>query len=884
MALIEHALIITVNRRLAREMSEQYSDQKIAAGQQVWETPEILPWSSWLNSLWRQTLNTPSENPPFLLLNKLQARAIWEAILRASEAANGLLQIGETTRAAMEAWRLIHEYDLNLKEVKALFSDQNVDTRTFYEWASAYQQKLKENNWIDQALMPVKLFEQFEADQLSIPEQVLMAGFDELTPQQIRLINLLMSKKCSVLTHQPESKSAKVSQLTCKDFEHELQFSAARARYLLEQNPQATVGIVVPDLHKRKIQIQAVFEDILIPDRIFPGSETTSPFNISLGDSLTSFAVIKTALQILTAANERLSLEELSRLIRSPFIGGSESELSKRSLLDAQLRQFGDDSIGLSLVIREASDEESNRYCPLLVEALQKLQAVAEEADLTKNRSIVEWVELFDMILESMAWPGERQVSSVEYQTIESWRSAREQCVSLDMVSKQMKYSSALQHLRKTASEQTFQAEGSDVPIQILGVLEAAGLEFDHMMVLGMTDEQWPAKPAPNPFLPLQLQRQKKMTHATAEVELQSARVMTDRLLESAPEIIFMYPNQQADQALRPSPLIKDFPKIEIEDIAISPVVDLRQKIMKESSLEKLIDSKAKPLPDNVVWNGGVGIFKDQAACPFRAFVRHRLRSHPLGMAESGLNPAERGSLVHDALEILWKALQTHDRLIKISPERLREVIRSSVEVALKEFHSGKTVLQETQFQSLEIDRLEKLLTEWLDVERQREPFSVIACEEEMELHLGGISVKTRVDRIDQLEGGELALIDYKTGDVSTKSWEGERPDEPQLPVYAVGMRETPKAILFAKVKKGEQTFVGLSDDLNIGKIQENWNEMILVWRENLEKLAGEFVHGNALVDPKDSSTCQYCTYQSLCRIDEVREFSDSMSNVVENQ
>lgn len=871
MPLLEHQLIITINRRLARELTRQYTASQIATGKQVWESPTILPWTSWLNSLWRQELDQVSETP-LLLLNNIQSRVIWEGVIRYSSAADGLLQVGETTRVAMEAWRLLHDHDLKFDQIKTLLTEHNLDAQAFCEWAAAYQDRLKYKHWIDQAMLASKLIEQLESGSLAAPDQLLLAGFDELSPVQQRLFNLLSAKGCRIETHQSEQRSSNVVRLSCTDAEHELQLIASRVRFLLEQNPAFRIGVIVPDLHKRKAQIEAVFEDILIPEAVLFGSlqtsESTRPFNISLGDPLTSFAVIKTVLLILTSATGRLPLEDLSRLIRSPYINGGESEVASRSLLDAQLRQYGDDSLGLSLVIKEASSEETIWYCPVLSEILSKTHSLIEESEILDKRTIVEWIKLFDAILESMGWP-DRSLSSEEFQTLESWRSVREQCVALETVTREMTYTTALQHLRKIATDQTFQPETiSEVPVQIMGMLEATGLEFDHLLVLGMTDDQWPGKPSPNPFLPLKLQRDKKMPHATAEAELTFARSMTERLLQSAPEIIFSYPMQEADQELRTSPLIKALS--EKQDIEISQIPDYRKQMRSEVTLEKLADNQARQLPENVIWKGGTGIFKDQAACPFRAYVRHRLKAQPLGIAEPGLNPAERGSLVHDALEILWGKLETQEKLKQLSTDQIKKEIRDSVETALKDFHSGKSVIREAEFQSLEIDRLEKLLTEWLNVERSREPFAVAAREQDMKLTLGGISVKTRVDRIDKLDGGELALIDYKTGDVSIKSWESDRPDEPQLPLYAVSMKEMPEAVLFAKVKKGDQNFTGLSNDLDVGKDYEDWDQLITDWRATLENLAGQFVRGEALVDPKDNTTCQYCTYQSLCRIDEI--------------
>ena len=46
-------------------------------------------------------------------------------------------------------------------------------------------------------------------------------------------------------------------------------------------------------------------------------------------------------------------------------------------------------------------------------------------------------------------------------------------------------------------------------------------------------------------------------------------------------------------------------------------------------------------------------------------------------------------------------------------------------------------------------------------------------------------SFKVRIDRVDRLADDARVLIDYKTG-AATTDWRGDRPDNPQLPIYAL--------------------------------------------------------------------------------------------------
>src|SRR3546814_2928165 len=81
---------------------------------------------------------------------------------------------------------------------------------------------------------------------------------------------------------------------------------------------------------------------------------------------------------------------------------------------------------------------------------------------------------------------------------------------------------------------------------------------------------------------------------------------------------------------------------------------------------------------------------------------------------------------------------------------------------------------------------------EWLALERKREPFWVRDVEQEYTWLHGPLELKLRLDRIDELGDGRLALIDYKSGNgnIDPKpDWMRARPVGLQLPFYAAVLR-----------------------------------------------------------------------------------------------
>jgi RecB family exonuclease len=172
---------------------------------------------------------------------------------------------------------------------------------------------------------------------------------------------------------------------------------------------------------------------------------------------------------------------------------------------------------------------------------------------------------------------------------------------------------------------------------------------------------------------------------------------------------------------------------------------------------------------------------------------------------------------------------------------------------------------------SLERQRLAKLAREWLEVERDREPFEVVAMEDKRKLSVAGLEINGRIDRLDRLASGGHALIDYKAGRPTPNDWMGERPDDPQLPLYALNAAEDVAALAFAKLKTGEMRYMGFSrikDALPKVAAAKDWTALVAGWNGELEALGAGFAAGEARVDPKKMlQTCRTCDLQPLCRV-----------------
>ncbi len=106
--------VVTGNKRLANMTLQAFEQEAITKGQEAWLTPDILPWSAWLQRSWENVVVTKGSDTPELLLTSQQENRVWEDIIRETAAEQPLLEIAGTVRHVQQAWQLILSWQLPL--------------------------------------------------------------------------------------------------------------------------------------------------------------------------------------------------------------------------------------------------------------------------------------------------------------------------------------------------------------------------------------------------------------------------------------------------------------------------------------------------------------------------------------------------------------------------------------------------------------------------------------------------------------------------------------------------------------------------------------------------------------------------------------------------
>ncbi|EQD70828.1 DNA repair protein, predicted [mine drainage metagenome] len=659
------------------------------------------------------------------------------------------------------------------------------------------------------------------------------------------------------------------------DREGELYAAAHFARQCLLENPNQRIGVIVIGLERLRARVRAIFDDVLAPPRLVQREGIGErPYNLSLGEPLRNYPVVEAALDILDRAGVARSSVGLSRLLRSPYWGDPAQDGPLRFACDCAWRERGrNGGAGWDLPL-------SPELCPKsFLRAWEQSGTRLSASGLDQAQPLSHWISLWSGLLKDFGWPGARLLDSVEYQAHAAWSEVLEEVARLAALPRRWYFSDFRLFVTEALGERLFQPETPPSPIEVLGPLETAGLHFDRTWVVGAEAQTWPPEPHPHPFLPYALQRQRQLPHASSMREFQFNERLLARWRESTTEIVVSFTRREDDRDLDPSPLLANWP-------------DPKPGPMGRSGFRRQASSQGPPLAavpftepvalgsDEI--RGGIRFLKDQAACPFQGFAAHRLRGDILPPWRLPFDAHARGLLLHAMLERVWNALRVY-RPDQWDWERVRDSIAHAVDAALDEEPAAGPLTRMLR-QTLRPSFIEWIETWFREHESTRREAFEIMTEQRATVTLAGLRLHCRADRIECRPDGALVIVDYKTGQPPpARRWMGERPLEPQLPVYALAWPRA-RALLVASLKPGRMGYTGVAEQADflpdpkpIEAIPD-WKAQMAHWREALENLVREIQRGRNDLDPHGDPDppCERCAYPALCRLQETRISGES--------
>ena len=872
--------VLSVNNRLTRSIVAKFA-QGLGPPQSVAEIPLIMPWSSWLPWLLQQASFENLDALPSVVLDNFASQALWVEVIGILEFGDAsLLDVNQAAQAAQQADTLIDEWRLQVRPEEA-----TEEFERFSLWRDAYRARLHAIDALDANTLIDRALTLIQTQLVQLPERVVLAGFTEFSARMSRVLDALIKAEVQVLRlHDQRNPAVQPTAISLDSPQDEWLAAALWARQALSTSPAGKFAIIAVGLQADAAHARRTLDAVLTPEK------AGYTYNLAVGPSLAEWSFGRALLAWLRtftvfARGQSATPKELAQALLAGCCAGGQAERGARALIDAGWRRKQDVLVTLADWRHQLSSlSELGPAWQLAFEAWQ--------AD-TSHTDCATWVLRIKRCLGLLGFPGGQTQTTTQYQLSEALDQMLGGFARLDPVLGDIDANTALAWLDRLARSTVFQPQrDSNARLDVLGLLEAEGGQWDGVWIVGMSDEAMPAAPKPNPFIPIASLQRGNAPRATPARELEWAHKLYQHLLTSAPNIIVSVALHDGERELRASPFI---PK----PVRADRPMAFWQRSITPLELESLLCDRAPTVLQQEVISGGTSLLETQAKNPLWAFLRYRL--HASGLQPYAILPPNtlRGDFIHGILENFWRGVPDQSSLLALIENGALHttLVEIANAVAQQELAQLSEVLRQ-----LEIVRAVPLIADWLVLEASRAPFTVTEVESESRLDFGAFHLKMKLDRVDEIEGGAKVVLDYKSSASLknvTKDWNHTRPVNLQLPAYVSLLlaRPTPPDIaalllvqIHAKQDHGQsggkaakgiaglaQFDIGLKGlpvfDAEKDCLGEDWRSALNKLDKLVRDLGLEFAQGVTVNESWRLDDLKYCDVKPLLRFfDEIED------------
>ena len=842
--------LLAPNTELAAALFDWVERQHLALGHEIWPTPRIRDFSGWLRERYAERQLLDASLPR--CLNDVEERELWRSVILESDGGAELLEPNGAAQSARRARRAVIDYGIPLQKLADYATEESL---AFLDWNRRFEARCRELHCIapDQLL----------ASAPTVPGLVWIES-----PIWRPVVRRWLDSSAIAMLPPPRAVSAAPPRaVAAASPAAELAAIAEWAAGYLRATPDFRAWICIPDLNLRRAEVADAFDAVLAPQRfLLTDADVPAPYAVAGGTPLADYPPVRAALAALAATTGMLSFEAVSDLLRMPQLHFSATDAAAAAQLDVELRSRGPSEADLAdwLLLAETLGAPA-------MSALKYLRAFLTTLDSARGAHFLsQWVTLWIAAFEAGPWVLRQRWSSTEFQAAERFRELLASLATGDALFGKQGSVAAIRILSRAAADTAFQPQTGIPAIWVSAQIMDPWLTYDGLWLAGCSEDRWPPPLDPIALLPVKLQRDYGVIPADIEAQLQLAEDLQARWLLRAGNCVFSCADTSDGRPTTPSPLLP----VSSEPVSSSPQPHWHAQALHAPPLEVLRDDAAPAFAVDVERTRGVSTLRAQSRCAFRGYAEGRLLTDRLEKPVPGFNLRERGELVHHALEYLWGQLKGSAGLAAMTSEPLEALVANSVSRALAKQCEQRD--PGARWRRREHPRMTALLNKWLAIERLREPFTVEQLEQGAQIaHHGGLDFRVRIDRVDRLLDGGRVLIDYKTGNVSP-DWRGDRPDNPQLPVYALLRPDALVAVAYGMVNAGECGFVAEHSRPKVFKPSRrmpssmegmpDFPSLIALWSERIEVIAAQFAAGHAEVSPT-LRACSTCNLQPLCRI-----------------
>ncbi len=852
-------VVITATERQTRYLRNHWHAFVAAQGGSV-SAPTITSYTTFCQSVWQQAIAAGEQLPA--VLPRHVERSLWlqtfnqrwlanttEIVeIRGKEISRMLLDTIVIANRMFHVWQLRHHH-------------YSTEYEVFYNWQRAFQNAATSLDVIDAAAMQSKLAKlcQYCPD----VDQVIWYGFNELTTVQQQL-----KQRWDGVTHQScpfwpaHTPLASIALQPCENNSVELENAAHWAQRMVQQYPSASVAVICDSLTQQWDALHYQFSKCFDAEcnAYEQWSAAKHVFAFSAGKPLAQQPPISIAISLLQL-NTSSRCSDITPLWTSPYLQHYSSWQRQRHHAVKELNAHAWENAAQWL-------RNNNNSDPLLAAFSQ---GISQTSLATAQQNADGWMHYISKTLAIFGWMDGVVATSHEYQQLEQWHTMLAQLRALNVLG-DISWDDFFHQFLDTCNTTMYQPERHDAQISILGMREALGLQFDHMLILTMQDHTFPPQPVSNPFIPAHELQRAVVTNGSVASCVQTAEQILISLRSQCQHIVASYVTKIDEIPSKPSRLIAEYNTIAaIKAAAYTPT--------EHPQLYTSIADDVPP-PQSKQLTGGITTIELQAACHFKGFARGRLRLQPLRQPQASIDAMHFGSWLHELMRQIWQQLQTSAALKIWKIDKLQGLVASHAH-AIVDNNTMAQVLLTPPLQHALINLLTTAAMQALTIDRQRVDFSVLHSEHVQEITIAGFTFTVRIDRIDtnqQLDDG-LYIIDYKTGNANIAELLGPRIAKPQLAVYSFVVAN-PIALLYFRVNaesdpRFSSKYIGYAAAEAALPLKSRGFEVktfdkhiaVSTMQHDIISTIEHFRAGMTTRNPRTVQLCTTCDYRLVCRL-----------------
>lgn len=727
--------VVVPSRQRAHAARLAHAGAKLAAGNRVWATPDILPVEAWLTrEVERYAAAAGAEVPR--LLSPAEEWLLWRQCAAEATGELELVNRGALAESLRKASAIAADYGIDAAKLRDVLEAGALATgmpATETALLGEVQRAVDERCRLLGATTVASLVGRLRSCEGGPP--VIFRGFLKLSPRlqpfaaSARQLNGSTHDQFSAIREADVHTQPKA--LIAADELDELERIAQWCSAQIERKPDARILVTLPGSPGVRERLATLIRQAVNPRDWLgdaPTGHETSNDVPQAQPSGTSFHVPSDSLVVIEGGGPLARVPAVAHALATlSWLGGNTGDFeavsgwlrapywrtpasSLRARLDLWLRERERMHFDLHELVASLSSAPSALAAAARELSVQVKKAAAALGEATASPR--DWSERFRAALEAFGWPGERARNSGQQQTVVRFHELLDEFGQLAAAARSISRDSAIQWFTELATRTAFRPADDDAVVTISAMFADPVVRYDAIWIAGLHAEAFPQPVQPDPFLPLTAQLAAGVPAASAGGRLAEAQALVTSWRAAADELVLSAPARSEDLELLPSPLLAEWLVVEggsprdygAPDAPRSPAmhdVPPRRDVMeerrtaperasmwlpvrmhREGMLETFEDAAGLVWPAERPLPSGTRSLELQNQCPFRAYAELRLGSTPLGAPEPGIAPDLRGQLLHAALQRLWMQLGDSQALAALSDASLDALIHQSVEEA----------------------------------------------------------------------------------------------------------------------------------------------------------------------------------------------------------